>query len=79
MYMYMYYTGVNYMHRLSMSWENATMTSIFLNAFFHHQIEMLKSLGLQSVLFTDGNSPINLFQSSQDTKTVQAMMAAKTT
>jgi major vault protein len=30
-----------------------------------HQAELLKSLGLQSFLITDGNSPINLFNTAQ--------------
>jgi len=30
-----------------------------------HQVKLLKSLGLQSFLITDGNSPINLFNTAQ--------------
>lgn len=29
------------------------------------QVRLLKSLGIQSVLLTDGSSPVNLFQTAQ--------------
>ena len=30
-----------------------------------HQVKMLKALGLQSTLITDGRNPINLFSTAQ--------------
>jgi len=30
-----------------------------------HQVKLLQSLGIKSTIFTDGNSPINLFNAAQ--------------
>ena len=43
-----------------------------------HQVKMLKALGLQSTLITDGRNPINLFSTDEDTgEMCQSSMKAK--